>query len=248
MDETLRERIEGLTAPPNERGCQQWLGGVTTSGVPRINQNGRYRSPRRILWTLVRGPIPPEHLVVPGVCNNQRCMTLAHAVLTTRSRDAKHRLRPPMQARALSITCSYNHPLAGANLHIRSDGARGCVTCERRQTRDWEKAHPEAVRAIQARKNAKRREQYWNDVEYREKRRAADRAARAANREEYKAKERARRAANRDAINARKRAAYAANPEAHKAASRAWRAANRDENNARARAYRATKKAATAAD
>lgn len=72
--------------------CWKWQGITSKSGVPKINifvgrgKNGRtVLSARRVVWELVKGPIPPKKLLTTN-CGCVTCLNPDHLVLTTKSK------------------------------------------------------------------------------------------------------------------------------------------------------------------
>lgn len=70
-DARLLARIRGQCLP--EGDCQLWQGCTTRTGAPAVNAWRTYTTVRRVLWMLLRGPIPDGYLVV-AACRQTACV------------------------------------------------------------------------------------------------------------------------------------------------------------------------------
>jgi hypothetical protein len=75
--------------------CWIWTGIASSSGVPKINifvgrgKSGRtVVSTRRVVWELVKGPIPARKLITTN-CGCVKCLNPDHLVLTTAAKVAE---------------------------------------------------------------------------------------------------------------------------------------------------------------
>lgn len=65
-------------------GCQIWQGSTNGSGHPKMHD----RTCRRVVWELVKGPLPKGKLVTTS-CDDVRCLNPEHLKLTTKSEVSK---------------------------------------------------------------------------------------------------------------------------------------------------------------
>jgi hypothetical protein len=82
---TLEERLWAQVAPPNERGCREFVGAQVNRrpGPGKLkDEHGRPIIPARAAWTVTNGPIPPG-LLVCHRCDNPPCCEISHLFLGT---------------------------------------------------------------------------------------------------------------------------------------------------------------------
>jgi hypothetical protein len=63
-------------APPNERGCRLWTGGVQNS-YGRVTYLRRSWTAHRLLWERANGPIPQGKIILHD-CDERLCCELSH--------------------------------------------------------------------------------------------------------------------------------------------------------------------------
>jgi len=123
---SLSEKLEALSTPEPNTGCQLWLGN-TRRGYGRVHLDGVTRAAHRAAWEAVNGPIP-RGLVVMHRCDERLCVSLCHLALGTpadNSADMARKGRVRSHHRNKS-ECVHGHSLADAYLRR---GYRYCRTC-----------------------------------------------------------------------------------------------------------------------
>lgn len=81
------DRIEDQTEWRD--GCLEWTGGVDRHGHGKINHEGVWWSTHKLVWTTRIGPIE-EGMVVHHMCENKRCVNIAHLQLLTHAAHTAH--------------------------------------------------------------------------------------------------------------------------------------------------------------
>jgi hypothetical protein len=121
---TDRLSVGGLDA------CWNWQGKLT-DGYGRIWDGPARRAYRshRVIWTLLRGPIP-EGLTIDHLCRNRACGNPRHMELVTR-RENVLRGEGHTAVNAAKTHCSRGHEFNEENTKWRTDGTRCCKTCRR---------------------------------------------------------------------------------------------------------------------
>ena len=90
---TLIRMNQFIEKQPN--GCTKWKGGKDRHGYAFFSRYGKMRIASRVLWELVKGPIPPK-LVIRHKCDNPQCLNIEHLELGTQAQnlqDARDRGR-----------------------------------------------------------------------------------------------------------------------------------------------------------
>ena len=80
----LEDRFWPRVGRPNLWGCRPWLGRLNAKGYGLIALDGSPRLAHRVMWELVRGPIPAG-LGVLHRCDNPRCVNIEHLWLGTQA-------------------------------------------------------------------------------------------------------------------------------------------------------------------
>lgn len=110
--------------------CWEWQGftqkgyGRVPRGVPEVPGE---TLAHRIVYTLVRGPIPAG-LTLDHLCRNPPCCNPFHLEPVTQ-RVNTLRGESPHAANARKTHCANGHPLSGENLRVEANGARRCKSC-----------------------------------------------------------------------------------------------------------------------
>lgn len=111
-------------------GCWEWIACRTATGYGRVWDGHRSDWAHRVVFQLVRGPIP-EGKVLDHLCRVHHCVNPFHLDPVT---DLENTLRgdnPDVtRARHRAKTfCKRDHPLFGANLYRHPTGRRVCRKC-----------------------------------------------------------------------------------------------------------------------
>ncbi|ANM46273.1 HNH endonuclease [Mycobacterium phage Gattaca] len=77
---TMAERLEFYSAPPNEKGCRLWLGGINASGYPTVSPMAGYSSMAHRAAYKVAHPDEElgPHEVVHHICGVTWCVEPTH--------------------------------------------------------------------------------------------------------------------------------------------------------------------------
>jgi HNH endonuclease len=105
--------------------CWPWP--MTSSrGYAYCNYDGTQWAAHRLMWTLLRGPIPPK-MTIDHLCRNRACVNPWHMEVVTRSENV---LRGESQGARAHRTglCLRGHPLDRIN---QRTGWRSCSVCAR---------------------------------------------------------------------------------------------------------------------
>lgn len=143
----LPARIEDKIQPEPNSGCWLWLAAVRDdrSGYGSIGWKGHSWRSHRLVYTLLRGEVPPT-LALDHLCRNPHCCNPDHLepvtwkvnILRGQGIAANNRLK---------THCRRGHPYEGDNLYIWNN-QRACRTCsdrhkqvsyEKKRFRDWAK-------------------------------------------------------------------------------------------------------------
>ena len=81
---SLSDKLDHLSMPEPNSGCQLWLGCTYRHGYGQINWRGRARAAHRLAWEVANGPIP-DGLVVCHRCDVAGCINPQHMWLGTQA-------------------------------------------------------------------------------------------------------------------------------------------------------------------
>ena len=110
-------------------GCWVWQGRIHGKGYGLVMHEGKEWLAHRLMYTLLRGPIP-KGLVIDHICRNHPCVNPGHLrVLTSRANTLCGESVPAQNAR--KTLCKQGHVLEGNNVIWRKDGRRRCRECTR---------------------------------------------------------------------------------------------------------------------
>lgn len=109
--------------------CRIWIGPRDRHGHGKIQVDGKWWSPHRLVWTQMIGPIPEDH-DLHHLCENKCCTTLAHLQLLT---HAEHTRRHNLERN----TCKRGHQFDAVRKGSNGNLVRHCTACAvlRRQAR-----------------------------------------------------------------------------------------------------------------
>jgi hypothetical protein len=168
--ESVEERLWGRVAKDGD--C--WLFPVAEGNrYGRIMVEGRVKMAHRLAYELAVGPIS-EGLTIDHLCRRTACINPAHLESVTVAENILRGDGPAARNRK-KTRCLRGHVYDEANTYRAADGSRKCKACRAAQPRNpvaadaavarWRERHPE----YKKRANARRRERYASDPEYRER-------------------------------------------------------------------------------
>lgn len=121
---TLLDRLEARIIPEPNSGCWLWIGGVDGKGYPIIHIRPQMKKVHRVMYELVKGPIP-DGMTLDHLCRTRRCCNTNHLEVVTGAENTRRGTR-------LRTHCKEGHPF-DEKLHSR--GHRRCGECERIRNR-----------------------------------------------------------------------------------------------------------------
>jgi len=125
--------------------CWRWVGGKQERGYGLIKINGKTRLAHRISYQLFKGELD-DTLTIDHLCRNHSCVNPEHLEQVT-IRENILRGEGIASHNARKTHCIRGHLLSGDDLHIRTDGKRYCLACDRIAKRERRKLKKMAVRA-----------------------------------------------------------------------------------------------------
>src|SRR5690606_23938741 len=112
----LPERLRSRLVIDPETGCWDWTGSHTTAGYGNLSYEGKHTYIHRLVWTLLRGEIPPK-LHVDHLCRNRGCANPDHLEPVTHKVNVQRGER--VGKRGVTVThCPQGHEYA---VHGRYD-------------------------------------------------------------------------------------------------------------------------------
>ena len=123
----------------NDCGCVEWQLGLT-SGSGRLKLDGRKQYAHRVMYELVKGPIP-DGLLVRHTCDNRSCIRPDHLVLGTHEDNMADMVARGRSTKGRALTLEHRLRLSAAG--------RG-----KRRPEHVKQAISESVRAYRAARSA----------------------------------------------------------------------------------------------
>jgi len=128
----------------HKTGCWLWVAGKHPSGYGLSTIDGKTTGAHRVSYTHYVGEVP-NGLELDHLCRVRHCVNPEHLEAVTHAENMKR------GSRATMTHCGRGHEFTEENTYVaKGTGARNCRKCTR------------------ARANARRRERYHSDHEYRE--------------------------------------------------------------------------------
>ena len=124
--------LDRLMPEPNS-GCWLWIGRMG-SGYGQRKVEGRIKGVHRLIWELLRSPIP-EGFEIDHQCRTPLCCNPAHLEVVTHAVNMSRRVR----VKPLLTHCKRGHLLEADNLYVAPDGERVCRICYRLRKNAFEK-------------------------------------------------------------------------------------------------------------
>ena len=113
-----------------QNGCWLWMGPRFSTGYGLITWQGKGWKAHRLIWTLLRGPIPEKtqvlhHCDTPLCVNVEKCLFLGTDKDNHQDKAAKGR---PWQQK--KTHCPQGHPYSPENTYHPPQGGRQCCICK----------------------------------------------------------------------------------------------------------------------
>jgi hypothetical protein len=122
-------RFESKTAPEPNTGCLLWTASRLPRGYGEFGFRGRVVRAHKWLYEQLHGPVPAG-LVLDHKCRTPSCVNPDHLEPVTQRVNVL-RGTAPAALQAQQESCIHGHPLSGANLYTKPNGARQCKACRR---------------------------------------------------------------------------------------------------------------------
>ena len=119
--------------------CWIWLGGKTTNGYGTVRYKGKTNYIHRLVYTLVKGPIPIG-LQIDHLCRVRLCCNPDHLEAVTQ-RENLLRGNTITAKNVAKTECPKGHLYNETNT-IHRDGNRICRECKRLRDADYHKRNP----------------------------------------------------------------------------------------------------------
>lgn len=131
IDSKQRERV--LSKVERREGeCWIWKAAISANGYAKVYWEGRMEPAHRILYLILRGPIP-DGFDLDHLCRNRGCVNPDHLEPVTR-RENLHRGDGPLITRQRTDSrthCRNGHPLTDENTFRPGARGRWCRICRR---------------------------------------------------------------------------------------------------------------------
>lgn len=123
-------RIKSKIQHNSITGCWEWTACITSTGYGRVWNGRRADWAHRVLFELVRGPVP-DGKVLDHLCRVRHCVNPGHLDPVTDLENTLRGNNPDItRSRHRAKTfCKRQHPLFGANLYRAPSGSRVCRQC-----------------------------------------------------------------------------------------------------------------------
>jgi hypothetical protein len=115
-----------------DSGCWEWRGRNNSLGYGRVKHNGLMQQAHRVVWLILRKPIP-DRLVLDHLCRNTICVNPDHLEpVTQRENTLRGETVPAANARR--IVCDKGHEFTVRI--VKGKPRRVCTTCKNARARE----------------------------------------------------------------------------------------------------------------
>ncbi len=123
----LPAKIEKRISPEPNSGCWLWVGTISVHGYGRMKRNGKPVPAHRLVYELLRGPIP-DGLVLDHKCRLKCCVNPDHLEPVTIGENSRRGIKG-----RLTTHCPQGHAYDEANTYRWPPGTerRYCRACAR---------------------------------------------------------------------------------------------------------------------
>ena len=163
-DDRLPNRFWSKVTPMEVGGfrhgdCWGWLGGSTSNGYGGFTLVDRKTSAHRYAYEHLVGPVPTE-LTLDHLCRVRRCVNPNHLEVTTRGQNVLRGVG------VTAVNARKTECLRGHQFDVARSGRRHCRRCSAKKTADYRRRQDSVW--FRTRENARRRQRYREDSQYRE--------------------------------------------------------------------------------
>lgn len=113
-------------------GCWSWAGAHDSNGYACVWWNGQQRSLHKVLYELLRGPVPDGKVLDHIVCDDKSCPNPWHVEPETNVANMLRSPAAPATINAAKDRCIHGH----ADWRPKSNGGRRCAECDRIEARN----------------------------------------------------------------------------------------------------------------
>lgn len=133
-DDLLPQRVTSKINHSTGSDCWEWAASTNACGYGRVWWEGANRLAHRVVYELIRGPIPPG-LTLDHLCRVRHCVNPAHLEPVTGSENTRRGNVPSVVAARTGLCVAGRHPLSGENVGFQSGGKRYCRACKAEHSR-----------------------------------------------------------------------------------------------------------------
>lgn len=116
----LRQRFDEKWVLDEATGCHLWTGAALERGYGLIRDRRRNWLAHRVAWELARGPIPDGLCVRHKVCDNPRCVNVAHLAVGDQVDNMADMRESGRQSRGAKKSAVMRRVAARGEAHYRS--------------------------------------------------------------------------------------------------------------------------------
>lgn len=145
----------------DESGCWEWNGAHSGTGYGQVRLDGRSQPVHRVVWEMLRGPIP-EGLQIDHLCRNRGCCNPDHLEPVSQRVNLLRGISGPA-INARKTHCPKGHEYD----QVAKNGDRKCSICVAEYNRKYRKEHSTATKPrVQDRTHCPRGHEYTPDNTY----------------------------------------------------------------------------------
>lgn len=120
-----------------ETGCWLWIGYIDGGGYGEVHwppgSQKKHRA-HRLVWELLKGPIPNGMVLDHSSCGVHACVNPTHLEPVTHAENSRRIGGVPNKN---GLCRKRKHPWIPANIRIESDGQQRCLRCQEERTRRY---------------------------------------------------------------------------------------------------------------
>ena len=146
MIDQLPSRIASKVDLDPATECWNWAACTTSTGYGRVWDGQRADWAHRVVFTELRGAIPPGK-VLDHLCRNRRCVNPDHLEPVTDGENTARGDCPDVtrERHRAQRWCKRGHPLFGHNVYLHPAGRRVCKQCRAIHKSDHARRHADVL-------------------------------------------------------------------------------------------------------